>query len=76
MTEQDYFDEQSKVVINELMRLKGYTREKAVRMWMTSNTKKIIQDERGRSFVSGARCYDELLLEFSNNSHWLRNEFV
>ena len=68
------YETQTNVVVTQLQK-KGYTREEALKIWLTSKTKAIIQDEKKMTFVSGARCYDELLMEMNNDSYWMKGSF-
>lgn len=66
---------QSKVVVTNLMKDRGMSREQAVSCWYCSKTKEFLE-KNNLYYVSGMRCYYELMLELSNNMEkWLREPF-
>lgn len=50
-------------------------REDALKLWLNSTTKRVIQDERKLEHISGSRCYDELILEINHDKYWLKGQF-
>lgn len=67
---------QTKFVIGYIMKDKGLTFGDAAKLWYNSKTKQELHDtEVDYSFVSPTRCYDELLMELSNNPHWMKGQF-
>ena len=71
----DKFSNQTEVVVNALMRNKGVKRSEALEIWLNSTTKRILMDERNMTYLSGARCYDELEMEITGNPYWLKGQF-
>ncbi len=69
------FDNQTEVVITELMNNKKCSRKEASNIWFYSETRKIIQDKYSLEHISGARCYDELIMELEHNPYWLKGQF-
>lgn len=66
---------QTNIVVVGLMQCNDMTREDALKLWLKSKTKHIIQDEAHLDWVSGARCYDELQLELKNDPSWMNGSF-
>lgn len=71
----EYFNMQTEVVIKALMKYEDIDRSKALEIWMKSKTKTLIQNEYKMTHISGARCYDELLMELSGDSYWMKGQF-
>ena len=65
---------QSEIVIKQLMIDKKMTRNQALTCWYNSKTKKILE-EKNMYYVSGIRCYVELIYEMANNSKWMQEPF-
>ena len=77
MDKSELFENQTKIVIEALMREKRMGRADAMKLWYTSKTKEIVQGSgTDLSFVSGARCYDELIMEIERYPHWMKGSFV
>lgn len=67
---------QTKYVIDYLMKDKGLSLSESAKIWYNSKTKWLLQDtEEDYSFVAPTRCYDELLMELSNDPHWMKGQF-
>ena len=67
---------QTKFVIDYLMKDKGLSLGDAAKIWYNSKTKQLLHDtDIDYSFVAPTRCYDELLMELSNNPHWMKGQF-
>lgn len=65
---------QSEIVVKQLMIYKKMTRNQALTCWYTSKTKRILE-EKNMYYVSGIRCYVELIYEITNNSKWMNEPF-
>lgn len=70
-----YFDMQTEVVVKALMKYKKIERSKALSVWMQSKTKNLIQNEYNMEHISGARCYDELIMELNKDPYWMKGQF-
>ncbi|MBD5508820.1 MAG: hypothetical protein HDR05_12455 [Lachnospiraceae bacterium] len=70
-----YFNIQAEVVVNGLMKFRGLSRDKALELWTKSKTRQLIQEEYKMEHISGARCYDELLMEIENDPYWMKGQF-
>lgn len=72
----DLQEMQTKYVIEYIMKEKGLPFSDAARIWYNSKTKQLLQDtEEDYSFVAPTRCYDELLMELTNDPHWMKGQF-
>jgi hypothetical protein len=74
MTNNEKLENQTKSVVTILMRLEGIDRTTAIKLWMESKTKRVIQDENNLSHLSGARCYDELKMELTKDPFWMKGQ--
>lgn len=70
-----YFEAQTEVVVKGLMKYRGMDRYKAVETWMKSQTRNLIQNKYNLTHISGARCYDELIMELDSNPYWMKGQF-
>lgn len=66
---------QTEVVVKALIKYRGLTRSIAIETWMKSKTKQLIQNEYQMTHISGARCYDELIMELDNDPYWMKGQF-
>lgn len=67
---------QSEFVIKFIMEDNKCSRAEAAKIWYNSKTKHELHDGAiDYTFVSPARCYDELLMELSNDPHWMKGQF-
>lgn len=67
-------ENQSRTVIENLIKNNNMTLSDATRAWHNSRTKQALV-EKGLSFVSGMRCYWELQLELRNDPRWMSEPF-
>ena len=74
-TMQDLFEFQDSIVIRMLQTENNFSLEDAVRTWMNSKTKYIIQNVRKMQWLGGNRCHDELLNELNDSDMWLEMPF-
>lgn len=65
---------QSEIVVKQLMINQKVNRMQAIDIWYNSKTKRALE-ERSIYFVSGMRCYIELMYELNNNSKWMTDSF-
>ncbi|MBQ8234040.1 MAG: hypothetical protein IJZ36_00470 [Bacilli bacterium] len=70
-----YRDIQTEMVVGLIMKEQKVPRSTALQIWMTSKTKAVLQDQYGLFHISGARCYDELMMEINKNPYWLKGQF-
>lgn len=70
-----YFGMQTEIVVKALMKYRKIERSRAISVWMQSKTKKLIQDEYNMEHISGARCYDELIMELDGDPYWMKGQF-
>ena len=61
---------QNKMVVYRLVNDYGYTLENAAKLWYTSKTRHVIQEEEKADWASPARCLQELLMEINNDPMW------
>ena len=72
----EVFKLQTEIVVNQLVKNNSMTRELALRTWMGSKTWQMVQGANAPfSFISPARCYDELCKEMENNPFWMSGTF-
>ena len=57
---------QSEVVVRNLTEQQGLSRVDAINLWYKSRTKRYLE-ENNLFFVSGMRCYIELMYEINKN---------
>lgn len=68
---------QTKETIKFIIQDKKCSFGDAAKLWYNSKTKKEMQDSvEDLTWVSPARCYDELLMELSGDEHWMRGSFL
>ena len=67
-------ENQSEIVIRQLQLENGLSLEKATNTWYCSKTKEEVE-KRDLYFISGMRCYWELMLELEKDSRWMRDSF-
>lgn len=65
---------QTNIVVKQLMSRNKMSRREAFDTWEMSKTKKYLEDNN-LDYVSGMRCYWELLLELNNDRRWLHTPF-
>lgn len=70
------FDLQDKVVVDALLKYNNKKRREAIEMWMSSKTRNLIQCKYKMEHISGARCYDELMMELNNDPYWMKGQFI
>ena len=76
LDKQAMYDMQTKFVIQYLVKDKKMNIGDAHKLWANSKTKKFIQDNKSDySCVAPTRCYDELMMELSQDPHWLKGQF-
>ncbi len=69
------FINQASIVIRALMDGFGYSRSEAIEIWVKSKTRKEIQEHYKFEHISGARCYDELMMELNHDPYWMHGAF-
>lgn len=69
------FEHQTEVVVRGLMNELIISRDMALKLWIKSETRKAIQDEYNMEHISGARCYDELMMEMQGDPYWMMGQF-
>ncbi len=65
---------QTNIVVKQLITTNKLSREDALNKWMYSKTKEELE-KRKLFYVSGIRCYVELMYELNNDPKWMKDAF-